>query len=73
MSFKEKTHTCLLKTSMAHNKNQNLFLYSLINCISARSPPQILFLKDEHTLRFSNILINDWRNSSANCHVQSEI
>ena len=38
----------------------------LINCISARSAPQILSLKDDCTLRFSIFLIIGLCNSSAN-------
>ena len=51
-SFKGATHAYLIKTSMAHNKNQNPLLYLLINYIYARQAPKILSLKDEYTLRF---------------------
>ena len=52
---------------MTHNKNPNLLLNLIINCISARPAPQILSLKGEYTFRFSNFLIIDLCNSSANC------
>ena len=42
---------------MTHNKNQNPLLYLFVNCISARSGPQVLSLKDEYTFCFSNFLI----------------
>ena len=37
---------------MPHNKNRNLLLDLLINCISARPAPQILYLNDEYAFRF---------------------
>ena len=37
----------------------------LINCISARSAPQIMSTKDKYTFRFLNLLITDLCNSSA--------
>ena len=48
---------------MTHNKKQNPVLNSLINCISARSVPQILSLKREYTFHFSNVLITGLCNS----------
>ena len=36
----------------------NHLLYFFINCISTRSAPQTLSLKDEYNLRCSNFLIN---------------
>ena len=52
---------------MAHNKNQNLLLYLRINCISARSAPELLSLKNEYTLRFLNFVILGLCNTPANC------
>ena len=52
---------------MGHNKNRNPLFYLLISCISARSAPQVLSLKDEYTFRFSNFLVIGLCNSSANC------
>ena len=37
-----------------------------MNCISTRSAPQLLFIKYECTFRFTNYLIIDLRNFSAN-------
>ena len=56
---------------MTHNKNRNYLLCLLIDCISARSAPQISYSKDECTFRFSNFLVTGLRNSFANCRVQS--
>ena len=53
-----------LEISITHNKHQNAISYLLINCISAGSAYQILFLKDEYTLRFSNVLVIGLYNSS---------
>ena len=47
LSFKETTHAYLLKLSMTHNKNLIPLLNLLINCISAKSTPQILSLNEE--------------------------
>ena len=38
--------------SIIHNKNLNPLLNLLINCISAKSAPQILALNDEDTFFF---------------------
>ena len=43
--------------SITRNRNLNLLLSLLINCISARSEPQILSIKGECTFLFSNVLI----------------
>ena len=51
---------------MTNKKNQNPLLYLLINCISSRSAPQILPLKDERTFRFLHFLIIGLCSSSAN-------
>ena len=67
MYFKGTTHAYLLKMSMTHNKNQNPLLYLLINCISTRSAPKILSLKDYYNLRLLNFLIIDLCNSATNC------
>ena len=55
-----------LEISITHNKHRNAISYLLINCISAGSAYQILFLKDEYTLRFSNVLVIGLYNSPAN-------
>ena len=47
LSFKGTTHAYLLKRSMAHNKYLIPLLYLLINCMSAKSTPQILSLNKE--------------------------
>ena len=52
--------------SITHNKNLNPLLNLLINCISARSAPQIFSIKDECTFHFSNFLIITLCCSSAN-------
>ena len=62
-----------LVISMTHNKHRNPRSYLLINCISARSVPQILSLKDEHTSSFSNFLVIGLYNSPANSAVFSNI
>ena len=50
---------------MTYNKNLNPLLNLLINCISARSAPQTLSIKNECTFLFSNFLIIGLCNSSA--------
>ena len=45
----------------------NSFIILLMNCISARSAPQILSLKDEYAFLFSNFLIIGLCNFSTNC------
>ena len=52
--------------STTHNKNLNSLLNLLINCISARSAPQILSIKVECTFLFLNFLIIGLCNSYAN-------
>ena len=51
----------MLKT---HNKNLNSLLSLLINCISARSAAQILFIKGQCTFLFLDFLIIGLCNSS---------
>ena len=63
LSFKGTTHGYPLKILMTNNKNRNLLLYLLNNCISFRSAPQIL--KDEYNFHFSNFLIIGLLKSSA--------
>ena len=41
-------------------------MYLLINCISTKSAPHILSIKNEYTLHFLNYLITGMSNSSAN-------
>ena len=50
---------------MTHNKIEIIY-YLIINCISDRSAPQILYLKDECIFRFSNFPIIGLCNPSAN-------
>ena len=52
---------------MTHNTNLIPLLRLLVNCISARSAPQILTLNDEYAFLFLNFLIIGLCNSSANC------
>ena len=52
---------------MTHDKNLAHLLNLLINCISAKSAPQTLFLNEEQTLSFYFFLIIGLCNSSANC------
>ena len=65
-SFKRRTHVYLLKISMTYNEKQIPLLNVLINCISARSAPQILSIKGECTYLFLSFLIIDLCNYSAN-------
>ena len=46
LTFKAITHAYLLKISIIYNKKQIHLLNLFINCISARSAPQILSIKD---------------------------
>ena len=66
LSFKGAAHVYLLKISVTHNKKQIPLLNLLINCIYARSTPQILSLKIKYTFRFSNFQTIVFCNSSAN-------
>ena len=43
--------------STTHNKNLNPLLNLLINCIPAKSAPQILFLNVEYTFLFLNFVV----------------
>ena len=52
--------------SITHNKKRVPLLSLLINCISAKSAPQIFSIKDECPFRFSNFLIIGLCNSLAN-------
>ena len=56
----------LLKISITHNKKRIDLLNLLINCISARSAPQILSIKDDCTFLLLNFQINGLFNSSVN-------
>ena len=58
--------------SKTHNKERIPLLYLLISCISARPESQVLSIKNECTFRFSNFLLTDLCNSSANCRIGSE-
>ena len=66
LSFKGIAQAYLPEISITHNKKRIPLLNLLIYCISARSAPQILFIKDECTFLFLNFLIIDLCNSSAN-------
>ena len=52
--------------SITHNKNLTPTLNLHINCISARSTPQMLSSKDECTFLFSNFLVIGLYSSSNN-------
>ena len=66
LSFKVITHAYLLRVSIKHSKNRILSLKFLMNCISARSAPQILSLKSECTFLSLNLLITGLYSPSAN-------
>ena len=66
LSFEGITHGYLLEISITHYKKQIPLLNLLINCISARSQLQILYLKDEYMFCFLDFLIIGLCNSSAN-------
>ena len=55
-----------MKISITHNKKRILFVYLLIDCISARSAPQILSTRGEYTFLFLNFQIIGLYNSSDN-------
>ena len=50
LSFKRETQVYVLRASMTHNKNRYPLSYLLINCVSAKSASQLLFLKVKYTL-----------------------
>ena len=52
--------------SITHNKNLNPLLNLLINCISAKSAPKILSIKNDCTFLLSNFLMISLCNYSAN-------
>ena len=52
--------------SITHNKNLNPLLNLLINCIPAKSAPQIVSIKGDCTFLFLNFLIIGLCGSSAN-------
>ena len=56
----------MLQISITQNKNRNLLLNLLINCISARSTYQVFSTKDECTFRFLHFLISRLCSSSTN-------
>ena len=66
LSSKIITHAYLLKILTIHNKKQNPILNVVVNYISARSVPQILYIKGEYTFRLWNFLVIGLCNSSAN-------
>ena len=63
--FEGITHAYLLKILITHNKKRILLLNVLINCISAKSAPQIWSIKNECSF-FLHFLIIDLLNSLAN-------
>ena len=66
MSFKGTTLAYLLKILITHNKKEISLINLLFNCVSARSAPQVMSIKNECPFRFSNFLITGFRNSLAN-------
>ena len=62
-AFNWKTHAYLLQISIMHNKKQVPLLDMLLSCISARSESEILSIKEEYTVCFSNFLLIALRNS----------
>ena len=64
LSLKGITNVYLLKISITHNKKRIPWLNLLINCISARSIPQILYITNKYTFPFWNFLIIYLSNSS---------
>ena len=50
-------------------KNEFLYYILLINCISGRSAPHVLSVKDVYTFCFSSFLIINLCNSAANCRL----
>ena len=52
--------------SITHNKNLNPLLNLLINCISAKSALQVLFIKSDCSFLFLNLFIIGLCNSLAN-------
>ena len=67
LSFKWTTQAHLLKIINKACKKRIPLLNVLNNCISAKSAPKILSIKDECTFCFLNFVIIDLRNSLANC------
>ena len=67
LSFKGTIYAYFLKISIIHNKKRIPLLNLLINCISARSVPQILSIKVGCTSLSLNFQIICLCNSSANC------
>ena len=67
-SFKGITQAYLLSISITHNKNLIPFIKRtlFINCISAKSEPQILSIKGECTFLLLKFLIIGLSNSSDN-------
>ena len=52
LSFKGTAKAYLLNKSIAHKRYLIPLLYLLIKCMSAKSTPQILSLKEEYTFFF---------------------
>ena len=64
----EKNNPCIFPENINKTyRNSNPLLNLLINCVSARSAPQRLSIKDKCTFLFSIFLIIGLCNSSANC------
>ena len=66
LSFEGITQDYMLQISITHNKNLNPLLNLLINCICAKSAPQIFSIKNKCTFLLLNFLIIDLCNSLAN-------
>ena len=58
LTFKGKTETCLLNKSITHKTYLVPLLCLLINCMPAKSTPQMLSLKEEYFSFFK--LFNNW-------------
>ena len=59
LSFNGTAKAYLENKSIARKRYLIPLLHLLNNCISAKSTPQILFLKEEYTFLFLNFLITD--------------
>ena len=70
-SFKGKTQTYLLKTSITRNKSP--LLYLLVNCLSTKPASQILFPKEKYSLRVSNFIVVGLCNTYVYCFLSELI
>ena len=67
MTFKGTALVYFLQISRTLNENWIPLLYLLINCISAKSAPHMLFIDDEYSLFFVKCLIIGLCNLCVNC------